>query len=135
MRTIRKNSKELQAILADTNIKWLCHDGSDGYIGRPCTPGTVKDQIERFHFSRVTQFAPSAAPIDYIVKITSDFWYQGLYRDPRQTQTKTNEIGAIKCYDLDSFYRIDVPLFPKTIMPLVRELLWFIIDNAEKEIE
>ena len=38
-------------------------------------------------------------------------------------------------YDLDSFYRIDVPLFPKTIMPLVRELLWFIIDNAEKEIE
>lgn len=39
------------------------------------------------------------------------------------------------CYDLDSFYRIDVPLFPKTIMPLVRELLWFIIDNAEKEIE
>lgn len=39
------------------------------------------------------------------------------------------------CYDLDSFYRIDVPLYPRTIMPLVRELLWFIIDNAGKESE
>jgi hypothetical protein len=78
MRTIKKNSKEATSILADTNISWYCHDSESCYKAKGVTPEFVIDQYRRFKSSKLVECNQGPAPIDYIIKITGDFWFQGV---------------------------------------------------------
>ena len=74
MRTIRKNSQAAADVLADPKISWYCHDSKSQYKANAVTPEFVIDQYRRFKQAKLVECDKGPAPIDYIVKITGDFF-------------------------------------------------------------
>ena len=78
MKAIRRNSKEAEAVLQNTNINWFSHGSECYYKASEVSRGFVIDQYKRFRFSKMFNCEKTAAPINYIVKITSSLWFQGI---------------------------------------------------------